>query len=291
MVKKKKEDIDQRSSHVTDSLESYARLEEDRTSFPPERYEKILSALEKADRVNSNIPVSIIVENENIRRESIDDDADFVETIKKEGLNQHPIVSIRRTDNGNYQFLMVGGHRRLKAFKALGYRHIPCVVRNFEDEKDRLVASFNENQKRKNMDLFDIGKSFSIFRDKGMSFEEISEVSGLDLSNVRRYVHFNDWSEEIVNLVRSNKELFPVRYLNKFASKKFTDKEILIELKNKTNSNPPSKKTKKVGASQKNYNSVSEVIKSLELTNDEISLISKVLVKSRIIKTPLDSSI
>ena len=291
MAKKKTENVDQRSSHVTESLEAYAKLDEDRAQFPPERFEKILLALEKADRVNANIPVSIIVENENIRREIKDDDSDFIETIRSEGLNQHPIVTIRKTDKGNYQFLMVGGHRRLRAFKALGHRQIPCVVRNFEGEKERLVASFNENQKRKNMDLFDIGKSFSIFRDRGMSFDEISKISGLDLSNVRRYVHFNSWSEEIVEIVRSNRETFPVRYLNKFASKKYQNEQILDELRKKLSDQSKSKKVKRVGASQKNYDNITEAIKTFKLTENEISLISKVLLKSKIISAPLESSL
>ncbi|NRA47193.1 MAG: ParB N-terminal domain-containing protein [Oligoflexales bacterium] len=291
MAKKKAENVDQRSSHVTDSLENYAKLDEDRSLFPPERFEKILAALEKSDRVNANVPVSIIVENENIRRENRDNDNDFIETIRKEGLNQHPIITIRKTENGNYQFLMVGGHRRLRAFKSLGHRQIPCVVRNFEGEKERLVASFNENQKRKNMDLFDIGKSFSIFRERGMSFEEISDVSGLDLSNVRRYVHFNNWSEDIVNLVRENKELFPVRFLNKFASKKYSNEQILAELNKKITNKPVAGKTKRVGATQKNYDSISGTVKNFKLSPDEISLISKVLIESKIIAKPLDQNL
>ena len=287
-VKKSSQSIDKRSSHVTESLENYAKLDEDRALFPVERFEKILVALEKADRVNANIPVSIIVENENIRREIIDDDTDFVDTIRKEGLNQHPIVTIRKTNNGNFQFVMVGGHRRLRAFKKLGYRLIPCIVRNFSAEKDRLIASFNENQKRKDMDLFDIGRSFAIFKDKGLSLDEISQVSGLDLSNVRRYVHFNNWSTEIVSLVRANKEAFPVRYLNRFASKKFSNEQILHEL-NKKLAHPEkeSKKVKRAGASHKNFENVSKIVKSMELKRDEIELVSKVLLESKIISTPL----
>ena len=286
-----KKAIDERSGHVTNELEKFAELEEDRKLFPPEKFESILTALNKVDRVNANIPVSLIIETENIRRSiSGESEQDLSEVIKKEGLNQHPVVTIRKSENGNFQFVMVGGHRRLAAFKQLGYRTIPCTVRKFSNEKERLLASYSENQNRKEMDIFDLATSFEAFKNAGMDLEEISKVAKLDITNVRRYLHLNNWLESTVSIVRKNREILPIKFLFKYASKKHLPEEIEKEILKKialAKTISTDKKPTRVSGATKNFQSIKKVVESKKLPETQIKLISDILVEASILKQPL----
>lgn len=73
--------------------------------------------------------------------ETVVDDA-FVESIKRTGILQMPVVKV---DDEDFGFVIISGHRRVEAAKQAGLTRIECEVRSYEtpedEEYDFLIAN------------------------------------------------------------------------------------------------------------------------------------------------------
>ncbi len=67
-------------------------------------------------------------------------------------------ITVRPAERGQYQ--LVAGERRLRAFKLLGYSHIPALLERFDDET-AAVMTFIENLHRKNLNCFEEAEGIS----------------------------------------------------------------------------------------------------------------------------------
>ena len=297
MKRTKLEDgIDKIGSNIQENL----LVQEEKAEWPQEKFNKLLKALEKSEQVASEVPISIIRNDKNIRRKLDDLNIDsLTQDIHSNGLIHPPTVTLGKNEKGNYYFLMTAGHRRLLAYKALGKRRIPVTIRLYKSESDRLIASFSENNSRKNMDIFDLASSFKSLHISGLSFNDISIRTGFDKTTVTRYVRFDDWHDKLVKLVRENISRLPLRFLTSLLSKgKYDDQKRLQEIKNylaeKGNSTPSTNLKKEASNDQplpkKRQGAESrliDVLKTKDLKSDQVELISSILMEARIIKKPL----
>ena len=98
---------------------------------------------------------------------------DLVDSISKLGLIE-PIVLKK---NGN-KYIIVAGERRFRAVKELGWEEIPAVITDANNEKCFEMA-LAENEKRKNLNPWEIGKAIQYLRQtKHKTAEEVSLLLG-----------------------------------------------------------------------------------------------------------------
>jgi ParB family transcriptional regulator, chromosome partitioning protein len=141
----------------------------------------LLSAYDIKSNNISNIKVSEIHLNPNQPRQfgktTVDD---LIESIERLGLIE-PIV-LRRISTSKYE--IVAGERRFNAVKKLGWLEIPAVITEAEKERCFEMA-LAENEKRKNLNPWEIGKAIQFLRnDKKKTAFEVGDVLGY----TKRYI-------------------------------------------------------------------------------------------------------
>lgn len=73
-------------------------------------------------------------------------DVAFVESIKRTGVLQMPVVKV---DDEEWGFVIISGHRRVEAAKQAGLTHIDCEVRSYETAEDEEYDLIIANKTRK----------------------------------------------------------------------------------------------------------------------------------------------
>lgn len=114
--------------------------------------------LNNNDLVVKNIPVSKLRDNpyQPRKRYAKKGIKTLAKSISERGL-MHPIAVVRVNDH----FVIVGGHRRLRAYKALRRKTIPAIIRKKSTQKDLRIDLAVENAIRK--DFSPLEKAQSIF--------------------------------------------------------------------------------------------------------------------------------
>jgi ParB/RepB/Spo0J family partition protein len=119
----------------------------------------------------------------NIRIE-YQDMAHLMKTIKDVGLLQP--VGVKETSSG---YLLLWGHRRVKAFEKLGYKTIPAVMFRKEEEEltEEEVILFQtvENFQRKANSLEELGRVCKLLRNQDMSISEIAAKLSIPKAKIK----------------------------------------------------------------------------------------------------------
>ncbi|EOQ94954.1 ParB-like protein [Leptospira wolbachii serovar Codice str. CDC] len=102
-----------------------------------------------------------------------DDTMDLVPSMERLGLIEPILV---RKDKGKY--LIVAGERRYRAALKLGWKEIPAIITD-ANEDVCYEMSLAENEKRKNLNPWEVGKAIQFLRkEKRKTAEEVSELLG-----------------------------------------------------------------------------------------------------------------
>lgn len=279
------------------SIASKIKEHMDDQGWPHEKREKLWQAVKKGERqVFATLPMSLIKESKNIRRGGDDSEIKkLADSIKNEGLLQHPVVCLEQNENGHIQFTMVAGHRRLKAFRLLDRKEIDCAIKIFSSESERLVSSFIENDVRKNMDVFDTALAYLKMKESGLSANEIAARTKKDVSNVNRFLKFNTWSDSLVTKIRCLEPKPALRDL--FALLSFEEKDIpaklrelmsLKQMKAKKDKKDDSEENSiRVPAHEKRYNKIKAVVEKYDIAPSQLQTFSKMLREADIIRKSL----
>ena len=120
--------------------------------------------------------------NGNVRGKTITDEsiADLAKNINKIGLLQ-PIVLQKNGDG----YVLIAGHRRLKAFELLKKDTIPATVFDFEDDIAAKAAQLSENEQRLALTMEEQIESVKWFLQKKKSVQQISEMLAIPINAVR----------------------------------------------------------------------------------------------------------
>lgn len=116
---------------------------------------------------------------------------EIVTNISDVGIKR-PITVRLRTD-GNYD--LVCGQGRLEAFKLLGQTMVPAIVRDVSEE-DSLLMSIVENIARKRPSTMDTVRQLAELRDRGYSYAQIGQKTGIAANYVSALLCLFDHGEE-----------------------------------------------------------------------------------------------
>ncbi len=180
------------------------------------------------------IPVQLIVTKHNIRKAFDRDSREYqelLESVKKHGILQSPVVTIVDNKFGLPQILLVGGGRRIEVAKDLGYTEVKCLIRIFDAADEHMTASMAENLNRKNLHPLDVAECFGELAQQGYKQTELSKLFGRDRITILRDIKMSKWPPEAKALIRANPEKFTSKNLTVIARKKMDDEDVLREVK------------------------------------------------------------
>lgn len=162
--------------------------------------ESITEITEKSKNELIDIDMAMVVPTEAQPRQSFKEDTikELAESIEKNGLLQ-PIV-VRPMEKGKYQ--IIAGERRYRAFKKLGRKVIPAIVRDYEDEEvDKLQLV--ENVQREDLNPYDEAIAYLKLKEKyGLKQDDIAKAVGKSrpyISNMTRLLSLED---EILEMLK-----------------------------------------------------------------------------------------
>ena len=131
----------------------------------------------------NKVNLSDIVTKSNVRK-TVDTKSDkwapFVENIKTHGLIQ-PIVCYE--DNGKY--VVIAGHRRLKAIQELDYKNVDIIIRN-QPNGDLKAVQVSENLFREDLTDYEEVIAFKQMVDGENTIKEVADKYGCSYHYVRK---------------------------------------------------------------------------------------------------------
>jgi len=114
----------------------------------------------------------------NVRKIEPDRDLEkLTNSIKGYGQIFEPIIINTKNE-------VVAGQRRWIASKEAKLEKIPCIVVEFEDEKEEILLSWLENELQQYLDQIDKGNAIRNLRLKGMSYDELELKTGMSRSSL-----------------------------------------------------------------------------------------------------------
>ncbi len=123
---------------------------------------------------------------------------ELASSIKTNGVIQPLIV---RESTSGYE--LVAGERRWRAARMAGLRNIPCIVRNFDDKQNAIVAII-ENMQREDLDPIEEALGLKSMTDKyGFTQEQISASLGRSRTYITNSIRLLKLPEEIQQYVSS----------------------------------------------------------------------------------------
>ena len=124
--------------------------------------------------------------------------AELASSIKANGVIQ-PLI-VRESGQG---YELVAGERRWRASRIAGLRKIPCIVRNFDDRQNAIVAII-ENMQREDLNPIEEAKGLRSMTEKyGFTQEQVSASLGRSRTYIANSIRLLKLPEEIQEYVSS----------------------------------------------------------------------------------------
>jgi ParB/RepB/Spo0J family partition protein len=152
------------------------------------------------------IPIDKITPNPEQPRRDFDQDAldTLADSIRQHGLINP--ISVEQLADGSYQ--LIDGERRFRAAKLAGLTEIEASVRsgmNGSGNTDRLALALVANIQRQDMNPKEEGEAFTRLQEMGYTAQQIGDMVGLYVSNVRTRLHIVKLEPEIQDLFAQRK--------------------------------------------------------------------------------------
>ena len=154
---------------------------------------------ESDDRV-LYIDINDIRPNSAQPRKNFDEEkiGELASSIKVNGVIQ-PLI-VRESTNG---YELVAGERRWRASRKAGLKKVPCIVRNFDDKQNAIVAII-ENMQREDLDPIEEAMGLKSMTEKyGFTQEQISVSLGRSRTYITNSIRLLKLPEEIQKYVSS----------------------------------------------------------------------------------------
>ena len=124
--------------------------------------------------------------------------AELANSIKANGVIQPLIV---RESKAGYE--LVAGERRWRASRLAGLRTVPCILRNFDDRQNAIVAII-ENMQREDLDPIEEALGLKSMTEKyGFTQEQVSESLGRSRTYIANSIRLLKLPKEIQQYVSS----------------------------------------------------------------------------------------
>ena len=176
-----------------------APVDENRRSAGTHREENASGASDSEDRV-LYIDINDIRPNSAQPRKNFDEAKlnELAGSIKMNGVIQ-PII-VRESTTG---YELVAGERRWRAARMAGLRTVPCIVRNFDDKQNAIVAII-ENMQREDLDPIEEALGLRSMTEKyGFTQEQVSASLGRSRTYITNSIRLLKLPEEIQKYISS----------------------------------------------------------------------------------------
>ena len=133
------------------------------------------------ENVVNYVDINDIRPNRNQPRKNFDEEAiaELATSIQEHGIIQ-PLI-VRKADNG---YELVAGERRWRAARKADLEKVPCIIREFSDEENALIAII-ENMQREDLNPIEEAEGLErMMKEYGLTQEEVSK----SVSKSRPYI-------------------------------------------------------------------------------------------------------
>lgn len=168
--------------------------------------DNILDEINSTDDSGENIKIISLADiepNKNQPRKSFD--RDKLEALA-DSISEHGLVSpilVTPTKNGTYK--IVAGERRWRASKLAGLREIPCLIKDFDEQKVSELALV-ENLQRDDLNPVEEAEGYRYLLETfSLTQDEIAKKVGKSRSAVANSLRLNNLCDEVKELLRDNK--------------------------------------------------------------------------------------
>lgn len=156
-------------------------------------------------RTPSEIAVDAIAPNPHQPRKQFDEVAiaSLAVSIKTTGLVQPIIVRALPATEGEQQYQLIAGERRLRAAKAAGLTTLPAIVREVDPFTQSQMALI-ENIQREDLNPIDRAQAYRALMDQlGLTQAELAGRLGEERSSIANYLRLLDLAEPVREHLRS----------------------------------------------------------------------------------------
>lgn len=154
-------------------------------------------AASEEDRV-LYIDINDIKPNSAQPRKHFDEDKlnELAESIRVSGVIQ-PLI-VRNADNG---YELVAGERRWRASRLAKLKKVPCIVRNYDEKQNALVAII-ENMQRENLNPIEEAEGLKSMTDKfGLTQEQVSNSLGKSRTYITNSIRLLKLPKDIQEMI------------------------------------------------------------------------------------------
>lgn len=177
-------------------------INETRSDIKSAKQSKLSEKKEKITDYVLYIDINDIKPNRAQPRKNFDKDKlqELASSIKSNGVIQPLIV---RESDGGYE--LVAGERRWRASRLAGLRKVPCIIRNFDNRQNAIVAII-ENMQREDLNPIEeaIGLK-SMTENYGFTQEQVSESLGRSRTYIANSIRLLKLPDEIRNYISTGK--------------------------------------------------------------------------------------
>ena len=190
--------VDQEIS-VLDKAEEKKTNKSSKTKTAPAKKQAPAEAASSDDRI-IYVDLNDIKPNSAQPRTQFDEDklAELAGSIKANGVIQ-PLI-VRKSTNG---YELVAGERRWRASRIAGLSSVPCIVRDFDDKQNAIVAII-ENMQREDLNPIEEAKGLKAMTEKyGFTQEQVSVSLGRSRTYIANSIRLLKLPEDIQEYVSS----------------------------------------------------------------------------------------
>ena len=157
---------------------------------------------EGAKNAVSYIDINDIKPNRNQPRKNFDDEriGELAESIQEHGIIQ-PLI-VRKSGSG---YELVAGERRWRAARKAALDKVPCLIREFTDEENALIAII-ENMQREDLDPIEEAEGLNeMIKGYGLTQEEVSKSVGKSRPYITNSLRLLKLPEDIREMISEGK--------------------------------------------------------------------------------------
>ena len=156
---------------------------------------------EKANAVNTRIPLNLIEANPGQPRHDFDENAlsELAASVKMHDIIQP--ITVTKISNGKYR--IIAGERRFRAAKIAGLPDVPVYIRDTKDSKI-LELALLENLQREDLNAIEIALSYKqLMEELDYTPDQLAERMGKERSTVTNYIRLLKLPPDIQAAVRN----------------------------------------------------------------------------------------
>jgi len=138
---------------------------------------------------------------------------DLAKSINEQGLLSP--ITVRMGKNDDYELIV--GQRRFLACQKLGWKTIPAIVRDIDDDIDLTIISLVENVHRADMAPIDKAKAYKTIYEKHKTISKVAKETGVSATTISKYLKLLDLAPSIQEKLTTSQGPIGIETLSKLA--------------------------------------------------------------------------